>query len=379
VNSRDRVMSALSHQEADRIPFSFGAGKGCRFTNGFYAKLLAHLGLREDARGVALGAAVASDAVLEKLGVDIREAKLQTVRAGAGRRETWEDAHSLYVRDDWGTVSRMPKEHGLCYDMVGFPLSDAREEDDYGYVWPELPKILPESRESAERYQRDGYPVMVCDQFANGFLQTGPHVYGYEKWFMMLAAEEARARRFLDILLEKKMRWWDRVFAVYGDTVDIVGENDDLGTQAGSIVSPDMFRRLILPYHKKLFEHIKKISGAKIFFHSCGAVSAHIGDLIDAGMDILNPVQISAVNMDPYWLKKEFGRSLVFWGGGIDTQYVLPYGTAQEIRDSVERNIDAFAPGGGFVFAPVHNVQADVPVKNFMVMLEAYAKHCHYS
>ena len=117
----------------------------------------------------------------------------------------------------------------------------------------------------------------------------------------------------------------------------------------------------------------------KTFKHSCGAVANFLPLFAECGFDIVNPVQCSAKGMDAQMIKDAVGDRLVFWGGGIDTQYVLPYGTAQEIRDSVERNIDAFAPGGGFVFAPVHNVQADVPVKNFMVMLEAYAKHCHYS
>ena len=379
MNSRERIMLTLRHKEGDRIPLSFGAGKACRFTRGFYVKLIKYLGIDEAVKeGPPLSLALASDAVLEKLGVDIREAKPQVIYAGTGKAKSWEDKDNYYARDDWGAVSRMPKKYGLCYDMIEFPLAGAGEDADSGYVWPSPGKIRPESRKTAEKYRADGYPVMFVDAFGFSFIQQGTHVYGYENWMMMLASEESRVRRFQEILLEKKMAWWDNVIDVYGDTVDIITETDDMGTQTGPFISLQMFRSLSLPYLKRLFEHIKKITDAKLLFHSCGSVSAFYRDLIDIGLDIINPVQISAADMDPYYLKKEFGKDLVFWGGGVDTQYALPFGSKREVAESVKRNIDAFGKDGGFVFAPVHNVQADVPIENFITMMETYMAHCNY-
>ncbi len=153
---------------------------------------------------------------------------------------------------------------------------------------------------------------------------------------------------------------------------------DDLGTQNSTFVSKEMFRELFKPYWVKLLAHIKSLFSAKILLHSCGAVEPLIGDFIDMGVDILNPVQIGAAGMDPLHLKRTYGKDISFWGGGIDTQKVLPHGTEQEIRDHVKKTIDAFAPGGGFVFATVHNAQADVPVKNFMTMWETFMDNRKY-
>ena len=154
---------------------------------------------------------------------------------------------------------------------------------------------------------------------------------------------------------------------------------DDLGTQGGPLISPDMYRRLIKPRQQELFSFIKKKAPhAKIFFHSCGSVYHFIGDLIEAGVDILNPVQVAAADMDSKRLKKEFGNDVVFWGGGVDTQRVLPYGTPQEVRDEVKRRLDDLAPSGGFVFATVHNIQGDVPPENIVAMWETLQEYGSY-
>lgn len=138
------------------------------------------------------------------------------------------------------------------------------------------------------------------------------------------------------------------------------------------------FHDLILPYHRKVYDFIRSKTNAKIFLHACGSIAPFIPDLIDSGVQILNPVQVSANNMDPYMLKKEFGKDIVFWGGAIDTQKTLPTGTKQQIKDMVHRNVDALAPGGGFIFTPVHAIQEDVPIENFLTMMEAYQEVCNY-
>ena len=168
------------------------------------------------------------------------------------------------------------------------------------------------------------------------------------------------------------MRYWERALAEVGDLVDLVIEADDMAGQHSLLFSPQTYRKLIKPRHKKLFSFIRQQAPIKLFFHSCGAIRPLIGDLIDAGIDILNPIQVSAAGMDPKELKREFGRDLVFWGGGVDTQGVLGTGAPEDVKEDVRRNIEALAPGGGFVFAAVHDIQANVPPENIMAMWEAW-------
>jgi len=292
--------------------------------------------------------------------------------------EEWDDGESFFLRDSWGTVSRMPKKGGHYYDLVSAPMEGNLDNEDSKYTFPPVPEIAPEAVTQARAYQEAGYPVIVSDSYGNGFLQTGPKVYGYEDWMMMLALDDKRAGEFMENLIEGKKIYWDRVVAAFGDSIDIVCELDDLGTQNGPFIDPAMLRKKLKPYYKKLFDHIHKITKAKIFMHSCGSVVKLIPDLIDVGIDILNPVQIGAAGMDPAFLKKEYGKDIVFWGGGIDTQKVLPRGTPSEIRDHVKRNIEIFSKDGGFVFSSIHNVQSDVPPENFIAMWEAFREFRNY-
>ncbi|MGE4352503.1 MAG: uroporphyrinogen decarboxylase family protein, partial [Oscillospiraceae bacterium] len=223
-----------------------------------------------------------------------------------------------------------------------------------------------------------GYPVFCGEAYTNGFLQTGPRMYGFNNLLTMLAVEQDRVESFLDKLLEEKLKYYDTLFGLFGDSIDIINEGDDLGTQNGLFISPGMYRELIMPYQSKLYHYLKDKYKVKVFLHSCGAVSDLIPDLIEAGVDILNPIQISAKGMDVTRLKKDFGKDIVFWGGTIDSQKMLPYSTPQEIKDEVKRRIDQLAPGGGFVFAPIHNFQPDVPVENILAMWEAFQDNCKY-
>jgi uroporphyrinogen decarboxylase len=157
-----------------------------------------------------------------------------------------------------------------------------------------------------------------------------------------------------------------------GPVVDVVAEFDDYGTQTSQLISPHMFRKQLKPRLGLLFERIKALApGARLFFHSCGNVRPLIPDFIELGVDILNPIHVRAEGIAPAALKRDFGRDLVFWGGGVDTQGVLPSGTPQAVKDDVRRNVEALAPGGGYVFNTVHNIQPDVPPENLVAMWEA--------
>jgi uroporphyrinogen decarboxylase len=193
-----------------------------------------------------------------------------------------------------------------------------------------------------------------------------------DNFLMDLAADPANAEAMLDKVLALHLERLSRLLPAVADTVDIVWIGDDFGTENGPFISPQMFRRFLKPRFATLIGHIRKLAPkVTVFLHSCGSIYALLPDLIEAGFEVINPVQISARNMEPARLKREFGRDVTFWGGGCDTQHFLPRATPQQIRDHVRRNIDILAPGGGFVFCPVHNLLAEVPPEKIVAIYEA--------
>lgn len=384
MNSRERLQMALNHQEPDRIPLDLGSGHACKFTKYFYEKLLDYFGLKED--GLELcqrpyQLVYASDKVMDLLGCDVRNARVHYVKDYVSPYvKEWEDERYTYYTNDFGTTYRMPKQNGLYYDLCDCILKDSEDEEgDAKYIFPEPNPIVPGSRKELEDYREAGFATTTCQVFGNGFMQTGPLVWGYENWLAMMVAEPERCEPFIEKLYEKKVQWYTYLFNEYDGLLDVTAEADDFGTQRGTFCSPETLRELVFPYHKKLNEFIKKSQpGIKTTLHTCGSVTAVIPDIIEAGYDCLNPVQIAAANMEPDRLKKRFGSQITFWGGGINTQATLPNGTPEQVREETKRNMDIFAPGGGFVFSPVHNIQDDVPIENFIAMWETFQDNCKY-
>jgi uroporphyrinogen decarboxylase len=179
----------------------------------------------------------------------------------------------------------------------------------------------------------------------------------------------------LEAIIDRTLGFWLDWFRLFldeaADVVDVIMIGDDLAGQNGPLFAPRLYREIIKPRQKRLVRYIRSRTKAKIWYHTCGSVMEYLPDLLDNGIDILNPVQISAKGMDPARLKAEFGDRLVFWGGGIDAQHVLPRASPQEVREHVRRNIEAFKPGGGYVFNNVHNIQGDVPPENVLAMFDA--------
>jgi uroporphyrinogen decarboxylase len=216
-----------------------------------------------------------------------------------------------------------------------------------------------------------GYGVVLKDSFA-GIFEMSQRIVGMEDLLIMMAVDPKLAAVLFEKMLELKLCFWEMALPQLADVVDVVTQADDYGTQISQLISPDMFRQQIKPFLKQSFDCVAKLApNAKRFFHSCGNVRPLIPDFIEIGVEILNPIHIRATGMEPVALKREFGSELVFWGGGVDTQGVLPNGTPQEVKDDVRRNIEALAPGGGYVFNTVHNIQADVPPENIIAMREA--------
>jgi uroporphyrinogen decarboxylase len=378
MNSRERLQAILNHKEADRVPLDLGVGMCCKFHLGTYKKLLKHFGIQDDIRicNKITQCVFVCDELLDKLETDVR---VPFPLLKSKPMEEWQDESGDYLRNPWGAVYRKRK-NDLYYDLAEVPLAGKFDEETVNYDFP-IPDdpVAPESIEQAKAYHAAGYPLIWPDSFGDAFLQQGPKVFGYEDWMMMIATEDKKAIDFMEKLLEAKMQFLDKIADAFGpDLFDVICEADDLGTQNGPWISMEAFRRVIKPYHKKLYEYIHKKFNAKVFLHSCGSIAPFIPDLIEIGLDILNPVQINAYNMDPAFLKCEFGKDITFWGGGVDTQKILPMGSSREIRDQVKRNIEIFSKDGGFVFSAVHNIQTDVPLENFLAMWETFKEFRNY-
>jgi uroporphyrinogen decarboxylase len=194
---------------------------------------------------------------------------------------------------------------------------------------------------------------------------------GFENFMADLLANKKMVHRFFEKQVEAYIPRIDKYLEAVGDCIDIIEVNDDLGTQSNLQFSTALYREMIKPYHKKLWQYIKQKSGKYILLHSCGSIYELIPDLIEIGVDAINPVQVSAKNMDSKKLKKEFGKDITFWGGGCDTQNILPNCKPMEVKEEVKRRVEDLSAGGGFVFCQVHNIQPDVPVENILAMYEA--------
>ena len=204
-------------------------------------------------------------------------------------------------------------------------------------------------------------------------------IRGMSTLLMDMAGNRELAEALFDRLLALKLDFFNMALPQLADVVDVISLGDDYGTQSSQLISPAMFRRLVKPRLAILTSSIKRLApDSALFFHSCGNVRPLLPDFIELGVDILNPVHIRATGMEPAALERDFGRDVVFWGGSVDTQGVLPNGTPAEVRDDVRRNIEALAPGGGFVFNTVHNIQADVPPENIVAMWEAWRDYGAY-
>jgi uroporphyrinogen decarboxylase len=375
MDSRQRVVRTLNHQEPDRVPFDLGGTGLSTIHVTAYQSLRRHLGLPDVEPHVAF---VPEQLVLVDQDLAQRlQADVWPVLPGTASTFEYlyrdEGDYQAYT-DEWGIGWRMPKEGGFYYDMYYHPLAEADSLDEFiNYPFPDPvddARFEP-LRAQAEAAVAEGKAVALAGPCA-GIAEVCSWLRGYEQYYIDLALNQEYVATMLDRLVEFKSAYWERALAEIGELVDVVIEADDLGGQNAPLMSPRTYRKLIQPRHQRLFSFIKEQAPVKVFYHTCGAVRKLIPDLIDAGIDALNPVQISAAGMDLGELKREFGRDLVFWGGGVDTQAVLGTASPEEIREHVRGNIEVLAPGGGFVFAAVHDIQANVPPENIMAMWEAW-------
>lgn len=386
MKSRERILKALNFEEPDRVPLDLAGSTWTGISNKAYQSLLKVWGMEaEDPQwsDVIQQIVIPSEKVLNNLEVDTRGVFPLTSHNWNVFGQLEDAGNNWSYHDEWGFTHHFPKEDGNWFsivqhsmDQVDFNLPNLVEE----FSWPDAgnKERFAGLREQALKFRAQDKIVMTKGLCA-GLFEMHQRVRGMENAMLdpMLYAQNS------DLLVGKladlKIEFWDALLDELGDVIDILGEGDDYGTQESQLISPDQFRDYYKPHFTRVLDHIKKKSPkVKILFHSCGNVRPIIPDLIEMGVDILNPVHINATGMEPTQLKKDFGKSLIFWGGGIDTQQVLPSGSEQEIRDQVKANLDALAPGGGYVFCTVHNIQSDVPAPNILAMYDAFQKNRNY-
>lgn len=407
---RERVIAAIHHREPDILPLDLGAMRSTGIMATAYHRLKQYLGFTH---GITLvydiiqQLALPEDSILNQFGIDVIDLGREYLRSPESYKgwklpdgtpckiPVWfepvrEDNKWVFKHSDGTTIAEM-RPSMLYFDQIFFPFAEADESEfenldkamDY-VMWSALSCPPWHQLETDEDYRRLGeiacklyeetdYAIMVA--YGGNLLEWGQFLCGIENFLTDLAWNRHRVEVLLDKLVEHHLDGLDKFLDAVGDYVQIIQFGDDLGTQHGPQISPEMYREVFKPRHKAIYQAVKKQSKAAVFLHSCGGIYELIPDLIEAGVDILNPVQISALEMESKELKREFGDDIVFWGGGCDTQTVLPRSKPNKIKEHVRRNIDIFAPDGGFVFTQVHNIQSDVPPENIIAMFEAVQEY----
>jgi uroporphyrinogen decarboxylase len=382
VTPRERMKVALSHKEPDRVPIDLGASIVTSITNAAYVPLREHLGLPvEDVQiydQVQQLPYLAED-LLDRFRVDTRMVQLPPTHVAGV--EILDDGDYWAMIDRWGSRMHMPKTGGLYYDWVEFPIKELSMAALDRYSWPEPdpPAVVATLRDQARLlHETTDFALVGSGVIGGGIFEQGCRTVGLEDFMMALVLDRPFAERLMDgiteIYLESIRRYLDAV----GEYIDVFTFWDDVCGQNGWLISPDLYVGLIKPRQRRLFDAIRRGTDAKIFYHGCGAVFDLIPHLIEIGVDILNPVQVSARGMDSRRLKERYGKDVTFWGGGVDTQGVLPFGTPEQVREEVKRRIDDLAPGGGFVFNAVHNIQAFVPPANIVAAFDAAFEYGRY-
>jgi uroporphyrinogen decarboxylase len=389
VNSRERVQTALSHREADRIPYDLAGTTVTAITRNAYLRAMQFRGLSPE---------IGDDEVdpIQQIITPCEEnlllLKSDTRRLGAKRipdylKRKRVTGNFTEVTDFYGCNWRFEAGNDLYFHLTDAPLEAAPSLSENLHLlprtnWEEYRKQLVKDLD--EQITHSGDFCVVADRHTAGLTENSLRIRGYENWYMDTMIDPEGVEKLFDLITEDKLKYWDALIDWAIETgndqkIMVISECDDLGSQSGTIIDPDTLRQLVIPRFKTLFTHVKKrLPHVKTFMHSCGAIREILPDLVEAGLDILNPVQFTANGMDLKELKRDFGDVLTFWGGGVDTQGILNKGTPQQVAEQVKEIIDILAPGGGFVFAPVHNIQEDVSPENFWAMWDTLQEYGRY-
>jgi uroporphyrinogen decarboxylase len=380
MTARERVTAALSHKEPDRVPIGFGCLHDSIHVFG-HRKLTEHFGMTggEERIQDAFQQIVFPDPrLLERFQADCRPVYARPARPYSFAY--YQEGEWRKWKDEWGTVYRQPVKTGIWFDFEKHIWADksAAEIKAHRLPDPEDPSRFEGLRDQVQTMLRETDKAVVAHAPTGGIVEHSYWLRGVDESYMDMAADPALVELVADRVVEWLEPFWTQYMKSIGDLVQVVQMGDDLGGMDGPLFSPALYRKYFKPREARLIKIVRKYSKAKIYFHSCGAIREYIPDLIDIGVDAINPVQIQARNMGSAELKRDFGRDLCFWGGGADPNKVMSRGSPQDVREEVKRRIHDFAPGGGFIFASVHNIQSEVPVENVIAFFDAALEFGRY-
>lgn len=408
MNSRERVRMTINHQEPDRVPLDLGGSQVTGIHVDEYCKLAKYYGLDVLPPKVYdpwQMLAIPDPLMLTALKSDIMVIDNHLQSFGL-RGEAWkkwstfpgnevlmsgnfnpvtDENGYLHLKNQAGKNLAQMSQSGLYFDIE----DPTQMTDDWVFMDPDvwkqsIPLYKDKDLKSMQQKAKDLYEnteFSLCGSFLKGGLGTNAIFAGHTvcDWYCILVSEPEYANEILRATAERAVENSELYLQAIGKYIDIILlSGTDFGSQKAEIFRPDIFKDLLRPNYKLITSYIHKHYDVKIAMHSCGSIYNIIEHIIDAGIDILNPVHVNTANMDPQRLKDEFGSRLVFWGGGVDTQTVLPYGTPEEVAAQAKERIKIFAPGGGFIFTPVHNLQYGVPSENIDAMVKAVMKFGEY-
>ena len=374
MTSRERLLKALNHEIPDRVPIDLGGNQTGIHKNA-YRNLIQHLGVQDEIRIMDAVQQLAKpcEAVLQRFHVDTRY-------VAAGAPASWKGGivqanrdgrlwHDLV--DEFGVRWSMPEDAPFYMDITLHPLADASLADVKNYPWPkgDDPTRFTGLRERALTLRKET-PYAVVSGISGVVYEICWYMRGLEQWFCDIMTNPQFCEAMLDQTLKFWMDWFRLFLDEISDVVDVIMIGDDLAGQQGPLFNPEIYRRIVQPRHRKLVRYIRSRTKAKIWYHTCGSCMDLVPNLIENGVHILNPVQVSARNMNPVELKKRYGPQLSFWGGGVDAQHILPNSKPEEVAANVRENLKALMPGGGYVFNNVHNIQGEVPPENIVALFD---------
>jgi len=394
---KQRVLYSLNHKEPDRIPFEINGTCCSGIHHKAYSRLRDYLGLSKLPVKIAdkyQGRAEIDEDFINLWDIDVMATYIRppqkklsgnkddVITKGMGiTSKDWEDEKYFYSEDIFGIVRRKPKENGNYYDFYKHPLTSSSIKDLNAYCWPDPtdPAIVENLNDEIKSLNDKGYAVTLASWIA-GHMWPFLTLQGYDNGYLNMAGNPKFVEAFLDKILELELKHWEFIFDNLEIMPDVIFEGDDLACQSGPLFSIDMINHYFKPKYQSLYSYIKKRAPeTKIVFHICGAIRDILPMLIEVGVDGVNPVQVSAAGMDDTKkLKKDFGKDIVFWGGGVDTQNILNKGTTKQVKDEVKRRIEDLGPGGGFIFTAVHNIEPDVEPQNLVAMYEAFKQYGRY-
>jgi uroporphyrinogen decarboxylase len=410
VNSRSRVLAAFNHMETDRVPIDFSGHRSSGISAIAYPRLRDYLGL--ESRPVRVydiqqQLAVVDNDVLERFEVDT----IELGRAFALDDADWADwtlpdglpcqvpvwtlpervDNGWVIRSQTGRIIAQMPRGALYFESAYFPWAENEADHDRlpeamaECMWniPSPPGPLVDGPQgdrllvAGARRLRANSDGAILGVFGGNLMEWGQYLYRNDNFLALLAADPNRAHDLLERLTQLHLTGLEKYLGLVGPYIDIIVFGDDLGMQTGPQISPRMYREFFKLRHGRLWQRAKELADVRVMLHSCGDIRLLLPDLIEAGLDAVNPVQISCKGMEAEGLKRDFGKDITFWGGGCDTQWLLSHGTPEAIREHVKLQVEIMRQGGGFVFQQVHNILADVPPQNIVAMFDTARSLVH--